>query len=91
MEADYAYKLSVEKGPNTITVIFSDKPLTAPLFLTQPAERALTKAEELELANFRQQYAAGVSIQVGSQETIITRGSAAGNNPLIFEMTLTGR
>ncbi len=91
VEADLPYRLNVEKGPNTITVIFSDKTLTTPLFLTQPAEHALTRAEELELVNFRQQYAAGVSIQAGAQETIITRRSAAGNNPLIFEMTLTGR
>ncbi len=80
-------------GSETYTIIFSPTQLTEPAFLTQPAARALSGAEQSELENFRNQYkanTAGTDVINGSGldpfVSIKIPQSKAAGQPVIFDV-----
>ncbi|HEX8098356.1 MAG TPA: serine/threonine-protein kinase [Pyrinomonadaceae bacterium] len=85
--------LGLDKTPGTdvFTVIFSQTPLSSPAFLSAPAYRPLTDAEQKELSDLRSKAASARTevVGAGGAEPLVTvklpRAKASGE-PVIFDV-----
>src|SRR5262245_47914821 len=73
----------------TYTIIFTPAPLVQPRFLAEAADRALTAAEEGELAELRERFGQSVRIEtLGAQSIVVIPAERASGVPFLFEVNL---
>jgi serine/threonine protein kinase len=95
--ADYSFPPRHDKwievargaGLRTYTIIFTPEPLATPRFLVEAADRALTAAEEGELAELRKRLGQSVRIDTqGAQSIVAIPAERASGEPFLFEVNL---
>lgn len=86
--------IEVARGESfrTYTIIFAPEPLVRPDFLAGAADRALTAAEEGELAELRKRLAQRVRVETQGAQSVVAipaeRVSGAPVLPILFEVNL---
>ena len=81
--------IQVARGASsrTYTVIFAPEPLVQPRFLTGPADRALTAADEGELDELRKRFGQGVRVEPQNAQNIVAiPAERASGGPYLFEI-----
>jgi hypothetical protein len=81
--------IDVARGASsrTYTVIFAPKPLVQPRFLTRPADRDLTAAEEGELDELQKRFGQGVRFDPQDTQSIVAiPAERASDEPFLFEI-----
>jgi serine/threonine protein kinase len=95
--ADYSFPPRQDKwievargaGLRTYTIIFTPEPLATPRFLAEAADRALTAAEEGELAELRKRLGQSVRIETqGAQSIVAIPAERSSGEPFLFEVNL---
>jgi serine/threonine protein kinase len=87
--ADKWIEVARQADSRTYTVFFTSEPLTQPEFLAGAADRALTPAEEGQLAELRRQFGQQVRIETQGDRSIVNVPTArAGGAPFLFEINL---
>ncbi len=82
-------RITGEAETESYLIVFAAAPLSAPSFLTEAAGRALTEAEQREMAAFRQRYQAEVSTEQRRDQSVVTvPQERPANAPLIFEINV---
>jgi hypothetical protein len=83
--------IEVAHGANfrTYTIIFAPEPLAQPRFLAEAVDRALTAAEEGELAELRKRFGQSVRVETqGDQSIVAIPAERASGAPFLFEVNL---
>jgi serine/threonine protein kinase len=83
--------IEVARGasPRTYTIIFTPEPLAQPGFLAEAADRALTAAEEGQLAELRKRFGQRVRLEEqGTQSVVAIPAQGVSGAPFLFEINL---
>jgi len=84
---DYWIEVARGASSRTYTVIFAPKPLDQPRFLAGPADRALTAAEEDELAELKKRFGQGLRVDPQDTQSIVAIPTErVSGEPFLFEI-----